>query len=65
MSTATILELVRRCHHCAREMNSPSHEYAQNPYCGVCLDERLKLEAGPERPIWSAPDRNKMRVRLR
>lgn len=65
MSTATILELVRRCHHCTREMVIPSQEYAQNPYCGVCLDERLKLEAGAKKPVWSAPGRNKMRVRLR
>jgi hypothetical protein len=62
---ATILELVRRCHHCQRVMECSSREYQENPFCRLCLNERLVKEAGSARPVWSAPDAKKMRVRLR
>lgn len=62
---ATILELVRRCHHCQRVMDVSAREYDENPFCRLCLKERLAKEAGPTQPVWSAPDATKMRVRVR
>lgn len=66
MSTTThILELVRRCQYCKRAMKCSPREFDENPFCRVCLKERLVKEAGPSRPVWSAPNANKVRVRAR
>lgn len=65
ITKATILELVRRCHHCKRVMECSPREYDENPFCRVCLKERLAKEAGSTPPAWSTSDANKMRVRVR
>jgi hypothetical protein len=36
-----ILTQIRRCRYCGREMTCPSIEYEQNPFCTVCLPERM------------------------
>jgi hypothetical protein len=36
-----ILTRIRRCRYCKREMSSSSLEYEQNPFCSVCLPERV------------------------
>lgn len=64
-TTATIFELVRRCRHCRREMTCEAPEYNQNPFCRICLPQRIAKEAGPQKPIWAAADATKMRVRVR
>ncbi len=61
----TILELVRRCQHCQRVMDCSPREFEENPFCRLCLKDRLAKEAGPTSPVWSVPDANKMRVRVR
>jgi len=40
-----ILARVLRCRFCRREMRCSGLEYAQNPFCTVCLDKRLKQAA--------------------
>ena len=43
-----MLEVVRRCRYCEREMtNIGPVAYDENPFCSVCLPERL---AGAARP---------------
>lgn len=37
----TLLEIVRRCKFCEREMKVSSRAYAENPYCHHCLSDRL------------------------
>jgi hypothetical protein len=37
----TILARVQRCRYCRREMPCPPLEYEQNPFCTVCLTERI------------------------
>lgn len=37
-----MLERVRRCHFCQREMNVPALSYEQNPFCSKCLPERME-----------------------
>jgi len=32
---------IQRCRYCGREMSSPPLEYQQNPFCTVCLTERV------------------------
>jgi hypothetical protein len=36
-----ILVRVRRCRYCGREMFCSPLEYEQNPFCTVCLSERI------------------------
>jgi hypothetical protein len=36
-----ILTRIQRCRYCGREMSSPSLEYQENPFCVVCLPERI------------------------
>jgi hypothetical protein len=43
-----MLERVRRCLHCGREIEGSPLAYRENPYCSSCLSERLKaLNAKP------------------
>lgn len=37
-----ILEKVLRCRFCGREMNNSALGYEQNPFCTICLPERVK-----------------------
>jgi hypothetical protein len=37
-----ILTRIRRCRYCKREMSCSSLEYEQNPFCTVCLPERIR-----------------------
>jgi hypothetical protein len=37
-----ILARIQRCHGCRREMSCPPLEYAENPFCRVCLKQRVK-----------------------
>lgn len=42
-----MLEVMRRCKHCKREMRVSLREYDENPFCQECLPERLeKSSAG-------------------
>jgi hypothetical protein len=36
-----ILARIQRCRYCRREMSTPPLEYQENPYCAVCLRERI------------------------
>jgi hypothetical protein len=40
-----IRELIRRCPFCGREATVSAQEYAENPYCNKCFDERVKQTA--------------------
>lgn len=51
----TMLEFVRRCPHCNRTATTTSREWDENPYCGQCIDDRLKTAArllGPTRLVY-------------
>ncbi|MGH9932135.1 MAG: hypothetical protein ACREA9_23275 [Pyrinomonadaceae bacterium] len=41
MNRQDFVEVIKRCPYCSRENPVPSHEYAENPFCNVCLNERL------------------------
>ena len=50
-----ILERVRRCEFCRREMPERSLGYQENPFCALCLNKRLLLAAdASEPPVWRA-----------
>jgi hypothetical protein len=36
-----ILARIQRCRHCGREMSGPPLEYQENPFCAICLPERI------------------------
>lgn len=36
-----IREVIRRCPFCGRENPVSSQEYAENPFCNACLDDRV------------------------
>ncbi len=40
-ASAMILEEVKRCKFCGREATVSSQEHAENPFCQLCLDERI------------------------
>jgi hypothetical protein len=42
-----IFEVVRRCPHCGREVRVSPLAFEENPYCVVCLPERLAEAARP------------------
>ena len=49
-----MLELVRRCNHCASDMTNrvSAESYLENPYCNGCLNARLDIaneKLGPTR----------------
>jgi hypothetical protein len=49
-----ILSRVQRCRHCGREMFCPPLDYEQNPFCTVCLAERV-AQASPSNGVqWRA-----------
>lgn len=37
-----ILTRIQKCRYCRREMSSTPLEYQQNPFCALCLDERIR-----------------------
>lgn len=50
-----MLEVVRHCRHCHREMNVTKGIYEQNPFCAECLPERLQSQQAARKLIgWSA-----------
>jgi hypothetical protein len=42
-----ILEVLRRCPHCGREVHVSPLAFEENPYCVVCLPQRLASAARP------------------
>lgn len=40
-----MLERIRRCRHCGREIEGSPLAYEENPFCRVCLDERTRAQA--------------------
>ena len=62
MSKLVILERVRRCHHCEREMKLSSQRYAENPFCAVCLPQRVKKATPARRPQWKLVGKYAVRV---
>ena len=50
--TMAILEAVRRCKHCGRDMTHSVSvsSYCQNPFCDECFDERV-AEAASRGPV--------------
>lgn len=38
-----MLELIRRCQYCRREMKVSDRSYAENPFCNRCLNERISI----------------------
>jgi hypothetical protein len=41
-----MLERVKTCKFCGLEMHVSALSYAENPFCGGCLDERQRLGRG-------------------
>ena len=37
-----ILSRVQRCHYCGREVRRRPLDYEENPFCTVCLAERVR-----------------------
>lgn len=47
-----ILTRIQRCHYCGREMSVPPLEYQENPFCTVCLPERISGAMPPGKIQW-------------
>lgn len=47
-----ILERILRCKFCGREMACSPLEYSQNPFCTVCLPERVQMAKPEGRIRW-------------
>lgn len=60
-----ILERVRRCRFCRREMSCSALSYAENPFCTECFDERVQATAPPEPVEWRLEGDYLKRVDLR
>src|SRR5438128_296689 len=46
------VQVVRRCRYCARDMTSlPTSTYNANPFCVVCLPERLENSRPTQGPL--------------
>jgi len=41
-----ILSRINRCRHCGREMSCEALAYDENPFCTMCLEERVS-DASP------------------
>jgi hypothetical protein len=52
MSDEMVLIRVQRCHYCRREMANNPLEYAENPFCTQCLEERMAAAAPPGGVTW-------------
>jgi hypothetical protein len=39
----SILERIQRCRYCGREVTKSALSFSENPFCDVCLDERVGL----------------------
>jgi hypothetical protein len=47
-----ILERIRRCNYCGRNMmQRTARSYRENPYCSACLGERMKKATDAVGPI--------------
>ena len=54
-----MLVRVQRCTYCRREMNAPALGFKENPFCGVCLHERMQQAAIAREPMeWDEGDAN-------
>jgi ribosomal protein L16/L10AE len=49
-----MLESVRRCRHCRREMKVSARAYVENPFCNLCMEERLQATIGGNVVTWLA-----------
>jgi hypothetical protein len=47
-----ILARIQRCGHCGREMSVPPLEYQENPFCTVCLPERISAAMPHGKLTW-------------
>jgi hypothetical protein len=47
-----ILAKVQRCRYCGREMSCTALTYEQNPFCTVCLSERINKAKPRARVRW-------------
>jgi hypothetical protein len=47
-----ILAKIQRCHYCGREVFAPPLDYEQNPFCQVCLPERVGKAAPRGQVRW-------------
>jgi len=47
-----ILARIQRCRYCGREMSCSPLEYEQNPFCNICLSERVSNESPKGRIRW-------------
>jgi len=50
-SPIEILERIRRCKHCRREMHVSPLAYEENPYCTQCFDERVRGGGTPRQIV--------------
>jgi hypothetical protein len=39
----SMLERIQRCGHCGREVTNGPLSFLENPFCDVCLEERVGL----------------------
>jgi len=49
-----VRERIKRCRYCKREVNRCGLSFAENPFCNVCLPERVaeaSRKVGPRLPI--------------
>lgn len=51
MKTTNMLARVQQCHHCRREMPVTPLSYRENPFCNVCLEERMRTADAQREPM--------------
>jgi hypothetical protein len=44
------VELVRCCRYCQREMGESAEAYRENPFCRLCLNERIAAASAAQGP---------------
>ena len=56
-----LVERVKRCRYCHREMKVSALSYLENPFCKFCLRERIEKAATERGPIEWVSDGHYMR----
>ena len=60
---ATMLELIRRCRNCGREVTNEAETPVRMLYCRVCLPERI-AKAAAEMPLTRIEHRGNYLIRV-
>jgi hypothetical protein len=48
----SLLERINRCPNCGREVRRSAISHAENPFCSVCLPERIRRARGSGQLTW-------------